>query len=651
MQCKGCPGVRIIHRQVVIFVDTGEMSEASIRIQSKSVLITDAYLNEQIQTGLQDRYINPIAVSARFRDLILQVTSQNTSVAYSSIGNLWLAQGDLQFQAGDYDHALESFSHAADMFGVEKDLNASAACLAWRAQIEIIQSAYASALHHTIQGLEMALAMHNRGVTGRQLANLGNIYHERGEHMRALGNILRAANELQGGADIRALVSVNETVCRIYTVLKNPSLALNAGLQGLKISREHGLKAQEAQLLCSLADAYGTVGEFAHAKDCLDDARLMVGKIRLPYETSRMWLSLGRLYQTQNMGEMAADAFTHALKQAEQIQARGVQIQVHQLLADVYRQMDQYQNALAHYEHYHELKQQIFTEDAETRIQNLEVVYQVDSVKREAEEEQNKVVSLQQEIEERARMQHDLEEANEKLQHEVAVREQLIGDLNSFAHMVAHDLKTPLQSMAILTHLLQMQLEGMSANTEALSLVEQLQQTYQKSNSIIQELLTLASLRSQNIQMVPLDMGAIINEALKRVNFMVTERQAEIQLPAEWPRVVGHAPWMEEVWANYLSNAIKYGGYPPVVQLGAFHLDNHFVRFWIQDNGDGIKPEEQVRLFNDFSQLEGRRKVDGHGLGLSIVRRIIEKMGGNVGVESRGRSGEGSRFWFTLPDA
>jgi signal transduction histidine kinase len=108
---------------------------------------------------------------------------------------------------------------------------------------------------------------------------------------------------------------------------------------------------------------------------------------------------------------------------------------------------------------------------------------------------------------------------------------------------------------------------------------------------------------------------------------------------------------MEEVWANYLSNAIKYGGYPPVVQLGAFHLDNHFVRFWIQDNGDGIKPEEQVRLFNDFSQLEGRRKVDGHGLGLSIVRRIIEKMGGNVGVESRGRNGEGSRFWFTLPEA
>lgn len=103
---------------------------------------------------------------------------------------------------------------------------------------------------------------------------------------------------------------------------------------------------------------------------------------------------------------------------------------------------------------------------------------------------------------------------------------------------------------------------------------------------------------------------------------------------------------MAEVWTNYLSNALKYGGRPPQLTLGAEQVDE-MVRFWVCDNGAGLDVEGQARLFQEFSQLEPG-KTGGHGLGLSIVKRIVEKLGGEVGVESG--LGKGSKFWFTLPD-
>ncbi len=105
---------------------------------------------------------------------------------------------------------------------------------------------------------------------------------------------------------------------------------------------------------------------------------------------------------------------------------------------------------------------------------------------------------------------------------------------------------------------------------------------------------------------------------------------------------------MERVFANYLGNALKYGGRPPRIELGAEALAGSRVKVWVRDDGRGIAPGEAERLFVPFTRLS-RGEPDGHGLGLSIVRRLVERMGGTVGVESSGRPGEGSTFHFTLP--
>lgn len=231
----------------------------------------------------------------------------------------------------------------------------------------------------------------------------------------------------------------------------------------------------------------------------------------------------------------------------------------------------------------------------------------------------------------------------ERKQGEVE-REELIKELNSFAHTVAHDLKNPLQLLLGYASLLE---EDSTLPAEQLDMVHEIVRTTERMRRIVDELLRLASLRSlTEIPKHSLHMERIVHEALQRLRLLIRDNQAEIVLPDTWPIAVGYAPWVEEIWANYLSNAMKYGGRPPVITLGGTDLPDDSVRFWVKDNGQGMSAEQQAQLFHEFARLDNVR-VEGHGLGLSIVKRIVEKLGGQVGVESK--PGEGSTFWFTLP--
>jgi signal transduction histidine kinase len=169
-----------------------------------------------------------------------------------------------------------------------------------------------------------------------------------------------------------------------------------------------------------------------------------------------------------------------------------------------------------------------------------------------------------------------------------------------------------------------------------------------KMSNIINELLLLAGVRKRDVKLRPLKMNGIVVEAQHRLVELIERHQAKIIVPETWPAAQGYGPWVEEIWVNYISNAIKYGGQPPRVELGAIEQPDGMVRFWVRDNGHGLTAEDQTQLFTPFTQLS-QVQTKGYGLGLSIVQRIIDKLAGQVGVESTGVPGEGSIFSFTLP--
>ena len=226
-------------------------------------------------------------------------------------------------------------------------------------------------------------------------------------------------------------------------------------------------------------------------------------------------------------------------------------------------------------------------------------------------------------------------------------------ELDAFAHTVAHDLKGPLSPIIGFAAALEQDWAATSGD-ELRQALRDIARSAHKMDNIIDELLLLAGLRHMQVEPRRLDMACIVSESLSRLADMIQVCRAEIVLPdaSAWPEALGYAPWVEEIWVNYLSNALKYGGTPAAalrVELGATAQDGGMVRFWVRDNGPGLSPEEQAQLFAPFTRLD-RVRAKGHGLGLSIVRRIVEKLGGQAGVESQGAPG-GSVFYFTLPGA
>jgi two-component system sensor histidine kinase/response regulator len=233
----------------------------------------------------------------------------------------------------------------------------------------------------------------------------------------------------------------------------------------------------------------------------------------------------------------------------------------------------------------------------------------------------------------------------EALREHAAELEARNQELDAFAQTVAHDLKGPVSTSMGVCSLLQESWSELSPD-EINRLLGMNMRIAHKMHNIIHELLLLASVRQEEVEIRPIDMGSVVSEAQARLADMIAEHQAKIILPEEWPQALGYSPWIEEVWTNYLSNAIRYGGRPPRVELGVTREDDSMLRFWVHDNGDGLTAEEQSRLFSPFTRLDQAR-ARGHGLGLSIVRRIVEKLGGQVGVDSQ--VGQGSVFSFTLP--
>ncbi|MBN1874812.1 MAG: PAS domain-containing protein [Anaerolineae bacterium] len=269
---------------------------------------------------------------------------------------------------------------------------------------------------------------------------------------------------------------------------------------------------------------------------------------------------------------------------------------------------------------------------------------------------------------------HDMtarKQAETTLQERTLELEGRNAELDAFAHTVAHDLKSPLTVIVGFALLMESQVETMS-RVNFLENLRRISRTGNKMSAIIDELMLLASVREmKDIDTGPLEMAAIVTEVLDRLRNEITDAGAEVHVPDAWPMAVGYAPWVEEVWANYVNNALKYGGKPdegtpPHVELGGAILDAGLplwdsglqsivskiqnpkskILFWTHDNGPGMTETECTQLFTPFTRLHEVR-AQGHGLGLSIVRRIIERLGGEVGVTSEPE--RGSTFYFTLP--
>lgn len=222
-------------------------------------------------------------------------------------------------------------------------------------------------------------------------------------------------------------------------------------------------------------------------------------------------------------------------------------------------------------------------------------------------------------------------------------REQLLQELNNFAHTVAHDLKHPIHTILGYLELLK---GDDNLTSDQHSLITKAQNIGHQMNAIIKGLLRLGDLREKSVEFQPLDLSALVDTALQRMVALIEERGATITVvEGKWPSPLGYRAWVEEAIANYISNAIKYGGKPPIVRIYAEQVGDA-AYFCVEDNGAGVNEADRKQLF--YRPVIREDEPDSNGMGLPIVRRVIERHGGTVGWRKGSVLG-GSCFYFSLP--
>lgn len=218
---------------------------------------------------------------------------------------------------------------------------------------------------------------------------------------------------------------------------------------------------------------------------------------------------------------------------------------------------------------------------------------------------------------------------------------QLRGDLRAFATRVAHDLRTPLGGILTTAEMLR-EILGQESPGHV-GFITPIVDSAEAQAGLIERISLYGKAVSSTAPFEPFDMGSAFWNAYQQLESRIFKAQAVVKHAAQWPTVLGHAPWSEAIWRNLLTNSIQHGGAAVQIEAGWTERADRY-EFWLKDSGtvpEGRRPS----LFFPFHQLHSPSAP--RGLGLPIARRLAELQGGTCGYEPL--PDRGSRFYFTLP--
>ena len=220
-------------------------------------------------------------------------------------------------------------------------------------------------------------------------------------------------------------------------------------------------------------------------------------------------------------------------------------------------------------------------------------------------------------------------------------------ELESFAYSISHDLRAPLRTMEGFAHTL-LREYGARLPAEARNYAERIIASGRQSERLIGDLLAYSRLSFEKLELKPVELDAVVDAAVEQVRGDITDTRASVEVERPLPVVLGNHTTLVQILANLLANAVKFvaPGRRPQVRVRG-ESDERTARVWVEDNGIGIPAGQEERIFGVFERLGDGSGRPGTGIGLAIVRRGVQRVGGTCGVQPR--PGGGSAFWFEVP--
>jgi PAS domain S-box-containing protein len=266
------------------------------------------------------------------------------------------------------------------------------------------------------------------------------------------------------------------------------------------------------------------------------------------------------------------------------------------------------------------------------------------------------MLGVVQDITDRKRVELELRESQAKLASHAQVLEQhvaertarlreTIGELEAFSYTVSHDMRTPLRSMHGYADRL-LKVYRSQLNEEAIHHLERISKNAERLELLVRDVLAYSKVAKSDIQLAPVELGRFLAMLLPAIP--ETQRSGvKVNVHEPLPVVLAHEAYLSQIFTNLIGNAVKFSaaGRPALIDIRAETRDGQAV-ISVCDNGIGIAPENFERIFEIFGRVYPDKQYDGTGIGLAIVKKAVQRMQGQISVQST--LGEGSCFSFTL---
>ncbi len=256
-------------------------------------------------------------------------------------------------------------------------------------------------------------------------------------------------------------------------------------------------------------------------------------------------------------------------------------------------------------------------------------------------------IALQQAYLTQANKNYALELEN-KVRERTAQLEEINQELKAFSYSISHDLKAPLRAIQGFAIALQEDY-GEELDDLGQEYTSRLASSAEQMERLIQDLLAYSRLSRTEIHKKLVNLTSVVDKALEDLKIEIKEVQAEVSVERPLLDVLGNRIILQQIVENLLSNALKFtpAQVKPEIHIWTEEYTNNCVRLWVEDNGIGIETQHRERIFEVFERLHGNEAYPGTGIGLAIVKKGVERLGGRVGVESEANLG--SRFWVEFP--
>ncbi|MEM9920732.1 MAG: tetratricopeptide repeat protein [Bacteroidota bacterium] len=496
-------------------------------------------------------------------------------------------------------------------------------------------SDYKSSMQYLLEALDKSKNINFRKLTAQYLINMGTIYASLFNYEEAIEKYQTALDDYEDVLEDNSLVILYNNIGNIHSNNNLSDEAEPYFQKALDLAEKSQYKEMIAHSIAQLSRTEVARGRIDESFELAQKARQMMDELGDVNGRQINLSNLSRIYYHRKEYPLAIKFASSCIVTSKRMKDDTNELRAYQLLADIYKDMGDFAKALQYQMAYSKKHEQFAGLQMHRQVIDMEIKYAI-------REKQQKIEQLTKEN----KYQSLLLEQSDQITKQNSQLLQANEELRQFAYVASHDLKEPLRMIGSYTQLIH-RLHGSSFNEDSNQYFAYVKEGVIRMNNLLDALLKYATIGKTEEDMEMMQLNDAVDIAIINLRVRIEETEAEIER-VDLPAVRSSQSLLIQLFQNLLSNAIKFHkpNLKPVIKINCEEKQEEFV-ISIKDNGIGIDPDFQERIFVIFQRLHTRNKYEGTGIGLAICQKIIQRLNGRIWISSK--ENEGATFFVALP--